>query len=149
MKNIFFDLIVVINFNSNVMKLPSALRYTYKSFSLINKVLSKNTGYLYNCIHFISGPNPTKTTEQLTTRTTSPNFEIETIKTKLEDYNFQLNRSLKTLEYVQLMENSTKNSTVKHHFGELFSLKTRLEKQILKASQKISHYKLLLETSVA
>lgn len=100
-------------------------------------------------VNFNAHQASTKTTAQHTIKNQHPNFETETIKLKLEDYNHKLDRSLKTLEYVQLMENRTDISKAKLHFSELFKLKSTIEEQIIKATEKISYYKLLLETSRA
>ena len=90
-----------------------------------------------------------KTTAQPSIATHLPNFEAASIKLKLDKYNTELNRSLKTLEYVQLMENRTDSSIAKNHFKELFNLKETVEKEIIKAAEKINHYKFLLEAARA
>ncbi len=94
-------------------------------------------------------PELVKVTAQGDTLSEDANFEMTSLRLKLDKYNTVLNRSLKTLEYVQFMENRTKKTSVNQYFRELFSLKTTVEEQIIKATEKISYYKFLLEASRA
>ena len=94
-------------------------------------------------------PELVKVTAQGDTLSEDANFETTSLRLKLDKYNTVLNISLRTLEYVQFMENSTEKTSINQYFRELFSLKTTVEEQIIKSTEKISHYKFLLEASKA
>ncbi len=70
-------------------------------------------------------------------------FKINDIKLKLEKHNQQLSKSLKTLEYIYVIEINYEKRRSKSHFEELLKFKTNIQKHIIRTTQKINYYKSL------
>ncbi|GAA3605180.1 hypothetical protein GCM10022396_23120 [Flavivirga amylovorans] len=70
-------------------------------------------------------------------------LNVKDVKLKLEKHNRQLYRSLKTLEYIYVIEVNYEKTHKKNQFEEFLKFKTNIQKHIIKTTQKINYYKSL------
>ncbi|AUP77523.1 hypothetical protein [Flavivirga eckloniae] len=73
-------------------------------------------------------------------------YNVETrnhVKTKIEKYNQTLSRSLKTLEYIYMIENDYAKQQKKESYEELLEFKINIQENIIRITEKINYYKSL------
>ncbi|TGV04636.1 hypothetical protein [Flavivirga rizhaonensis] len=70
-------------------------------------------------------------------------LDVKDVGVKLKKHNRQLSRSLKTLEYIYVIEINYEEKHEMNRFEELLKFKTKIQKHIIKTTQKINYYKSL------
>lgn len=65
------------------------------------------------------------------------------INLKLKKYNQELNRYIKTLSYISIMEVKYENKDDFEQLKKLFCLKEKIQREVIRTTKKITHFKLI------